>query len=89
MPSSEMLRRVALVRTDISEERMASLTLLVTANILHRAPILIALMMEEIRSSETSDLTMATRRHIPEEGILHRHHRENLKSYIASTGWAL
>jgi hypothetical protein len=26
---------------------------------------------------------------IPEDGIIHSHRRENLKSYIASTGWAL
>jgi hypothetical protein len=26
---------------------------------------------------------------IPEDGILHSHRRETLKSYIASTGWAL
>jgi hypothetical protein len=25
----------------------------------------------------------------PEDGILHRHRCENLKSYIALTGWAL
>jgi hypothetical protein len=27
--------------------------------------------------------------YILEEGILHSHRRENLKSYIALTGWAL
>jgi hypothetical protein len=27
--------------------------------------------------------------YIPEDGILHSHCRENLKSYIALTGWAL
>jgi hypothetical protein len=27
--------------------------------------------------------------YIPEDGILHGHRRENLKSYIALTGWAL
>jgi hypothetical protein len=47
------------------------------------------LMMEAIRSPKTSALTRATRRHIPEDGILHSHRRENLKSYIALTGWAL
>jgi hypothetical protein len=45
MPSTGMLRRVALVRT--------------------------------------------TRRNIPEDGILHSHRRENLKSYISLTDWAL
>jgi hypothetical protein len=37
-------------------------------------------MMEAIRSSETSVLIRATRRHITEDGILHHCH-ENLKSY--------
>jgi hypothetical protein len=31
----------------------------------------------------------ATQRNIPEDSILHSHHRENLKSYITLTGWAL
>jgi hypothetical protein len=42
------------------------------------------LKMEAIRSSETSVHTRSTRRHIPEDGILHSHNRENLKSYIQS-----
>jgi hypothetical protein len=46
-------------------------------------------MMDAIRSSETSVLTKATRRNIPEDGNLHSHRRENLTSYIALTGWAL
>jgi hypothetical protein len=38
--------------------------------------------MEAIRSSETSvESTTSTRRHTPEDGILHSHRRENLKSY--------
>jgi hypothetical protein len=40
------------------------------------------LKMEGIRSSETSVHTRSTRRHIPEDGTLHCHRRENLKSYI-------
>jgi hypothetical protein len=38
---------------------------------------------DAIRSSEMSVHTSSTRRHIPEDGILHSHRRENLKSYTA------
>jgi hypothetical protein len=53
------------------------------------SPILVTLMMEAVCSSETSVVTRATRRTIPEDGILHSHRRENLKSYIALADWAL
>jgi hypothetical protein len=53
------------------------------------SPNFITLMMGERRSSESSFLTTATGRHIPEDGIHHSHRCENLKSYIALTGWAL
>jgi hypothetical protein len=45
--------------------------------------------MEVLSSSETSVLIRATPRNIPEDDILHSHHRENLKSYIALTSWTL
>jgi hypothetical protein len=51
------------------------LRLLVTANIVPSSLILVNLMMEAIRSSETSVITRATQRHIPEDSTLHSPHR--------------
>jgi hypothetical protein len=72
-----MLRRVAFVRTDILEERIYY------QGDVHCSRILATLIIEAIRSSETSVLTRATQRNTPEDGS------ESLKSYIALTVWAL
>jgi hypothetical protein len=60
--------------------------LLVTANVVPSFPILVTLMIKDIRSFETSVLTRTTLRNIPEDGILHNRRLENLKSYIVLTG---
>jgi hypothetical protein len=84
-----MLRCVALVRTDVSEEHSASFirairlgelgttlavtsnrrSVLVTASVVPTSPILVTLMVV-LSYSETSVLTIYTRRNIPEDAIL-------------------
>jgi hypothetical protein len=78
--SSGLLRRVALVRTDVSEEPGASFIrvflrsvhrLLVAAYVVPSLPIFVTLIKEAPGSSETSVLTRATLRNNPEDTILH------------------
>jgi hypothetical protein len=98
MVSFGLLRRVALVRTDVSEEPGADVRceeigiflrsvrrLLVAACVVPSSPIFVILIKESPGSSETSALTRATRRNNPEDTILHSHRRENLKSYNFTT----
>jgi hypothetical protein len=83
MSPTGILRRAALVFLR-SVRRLP-----VTANVVPSSPILVTLMIEALRSSETSVLTRATLRNIPEDGILHSHLCENLTSYVSLTGCAL
>jgi hypothetical protein len=87
-----MLRRVALVRTDVSEEINASFirvtrigelgtTLAVTSNRRQRQ---VTAIPPRICCKFVAFLTRATRRNNPEDTILHSHRRENLKSYIVA-----
>jgi hypothetical protein len=68
MVSSGTLRRVALVRTDVSED--------------FSAPVIRVTRIGEQGTKLITALTRATRRNIPEGTILYSHRGENLQSYI-------
>jgi hypothetical protein len=83
MVSSGLLRRVAFVRTDVSEEPGASFIRVTKIGELGttRAATSNRCMLRRNTNTETSVLTRATWRNNPEDTILHSHRRENLKSY--------
>jgi hypothetical protein len=85
MVSLRMLRRVALLITDVSEEPGASFIRVTRIGELGTTQAATS----NRRTQRTSVLTRVTRRNIPEDAILHSHRRENLKSYIELTGWSL
>jgi hypothetical protein len=78
MASFGMLRRVALVRTDVSEEHSASfirvtrigeLGTTLAVSVVPSSSVLVTLMKEALSSSEPSVLVRATRSSIPEDAI--------------------
>jgi hypothetical protein len=82
MASSGMLRRVSLVKPDVSEELSASFIRVTRIGELGTALAVTSNRRTLRRNTiSVSVLTRATRPNIPEDTILHSHHCENLKSY--------
>jgi hypothetical protein len=68
-----MLRRVAVVRTGVSEERSASIIRVIRIGEIE--------ILAVTSNRRTLPLTRETWRNIPEEGILHSQRREKIKYY--------
>jgi hypothetical protein len=79
MAYSGTLRRVALVRTDVSEELSTSFIRVTTIS--EVGTTLAVTSNRRTLRRNTPVLTRATRRNIPEDAIHHSHRRRNLKSY--------
>jgi hypothetical protein len=77
-----MLRRVALVRTDVSEELSATLIRVTRIGELGTT-----LAVTNNRRTLRRNTKTTTRRNIPEDAILHSHRRENLKSYFGTQNY--
>jgi hypothetical protein len=77
---------VTLVRTDVSEERIASFMKVTRIGELGTT-FAVASNRSTLRRNTMSIVTRAIRRNIPEDDNLHSRRRENLKSYIALTDW--
>jgi hypothetical protein len=76
MVSSGISRRVALIRTNVSNELSASYIRVTRIRELGTA-----LAVTSNRRTQLAVPTRATRGNIPQDTILHSHRRENLKSY--------
>jgi hypothetical protein len=79
--SSGLLRRISLIRTDVSEERIAFIIRVTRIGELH-ACFGWYLLLTLFLSRRFAILTRATRLKIPEDGILHSHRRETLEFYL-------
>jgi hypothetical protein len=66
-----MWRVVGVLKIDVSEKRVAQIFRIEEITRARKRP----------RSYETSVFTRLTRRHIPEDSILHNHRREKLRCY--------
>jgi hypothetical protein len=78
----ELRKTLAITRNRSTLRRNTTLKTLFITNAVSSSPILVTLMREAIRSSETSVLKRTIQRNIIEGGILNSHHREYIKSYL-------